>query len=189
MSLKLRILLILKSLLPTLTVILKLTTDEDYKQNCTTNVMTSLFQVNLSFISSNIQFHQLYSYVILELVPSIVIFWTAQLLTKKLLRQGYVAPSLKSSLQKFYGRHHNLVDHYEISISQMTMDLLLFTQMFLSSITTKSSPLVFWWGPCCSLCCSTMCLCVLSFVLCCLLRFPLKNDVRFVFTPSYLQEG
>ena len=26
-----------------------------------------------------------------------------------------------------YGRHHDLVDCYEISISQMTMDLLLFT--------------------------------------------------------------
>ena len=30
---------------------------------------------------------------------------------------------LKSSLQTFYGRHHNLVDLYEISISQITMDL------------------------------------------------------------------
>jgi len=38
-----------------------------------------------------------------------------------------VATRLKSSLQKFYGRHHNLVDRYKISISQMTMDLLLFT--------------------------------------------------------------
>jgi len=38
-----------------------------------------------------------------------------------------VATSLKSSLQKFYGRHHNLVDRYKISISQMIMDLLLFT--------------------------------------------------------------
>jgi hypothetical protein len=51
----------------------------------------------------------------------------AQLLTQKLLKQGYVAPTFKSSLQKFYGRHHNLVDRYEISISQKTMDLLLFT--------------------------------------------------------------
>ena len=34
----------------------------------------------------------------------------AQLLVQKLLKQGYVAPRLKSSLQKFYGRHHNLVD-------------------------------------------------------------------------------
>jgi hypothetical protein len=41
----------------------------------------------------------------------------SQLLTQKLLKQGY-------------SRHHNLVDRYEISISQMAMDLLLFTYMF-----------------------------------------------------------
>ena len=44
-----------------------------------------------------------------------------------LLKQGYIAPMLKLSLQKIYGGHHNLADRYEISISQKTMDLLLFT--------------------------------------------------------------
>ena len=39
---------------------------------------------------------------------------------------GYVALRLKSSLQSFYCGHHNLVDRYGISISQMTMDHLLF---------------------------------------------------------------
>jgi len=34
----------------------------------------------------------------------------AQLLTQKLLKQGYVAPMLMSSLQIFHGRHHNRVD-------------------------------------------------------------------------------
>ena len=38
-----------------------------------------------------------------------------QLLTQKLLNQGYVAPRLNVLLQKFYGRHHNQVDQYEIS--------------------------------------------------------------------------
>ena len=47
-----------------------------------------------------------------------------QLLTQKLLKQGYVAHRLKSSPQIFYGRYHNRVDRYEIS--QMTMDFLLF---------------------------------------------------------------
>jgi hypothetical protein len=46
---------------------------------------------------------------------------------------------------------------------------------------------VFWWGPCCSyflfcLCCTIMCLYVLSSVLWCPLRFSHENDVRFVFT-------
>ena len=48
------------------------------------------------------------------------------------------APRLKSTLQKIYCHHHNLVDRYEISISQMTMDILLFAYMFLSSITAKT---------------------------------------------------
>jgi hypothetical protein len=29
-----------------------------------------------------------------------------------------------SSLRKFYGGHHDLVDRYGISVSQMTMDML-----------------------------------------------------------------
>ena len=45
------------------------------------------------------------------------------LLTPKLLKQCYLVPRLKSSLQNLYGRHHDLVDSYEIS----TLDLLLFT--------------------------------------------------------------
>ena len=41
-----------------------------------------------------------------------------------------IIPRLKQSLQKFYGLRHVLVDCYEISISQMSMDLLLLTSMF-----------------------------------------------------------
>ena len=40
------------------------------------------------------------------------------LLTRKLLNQGFLLVKLKSSL--FYGRHHDLVDRYGISVSQMT---------------------------------------------------------------------
>jgi hypothetical protein len=39
-----------------------------------------------------------------------------------------------SSLKIFYGRHHDLLECYDISISQITMDLFL----FLSSITHKT---------------------------------------------------
>ena len=48
------------------------------------------------------------------------------LLTRKLLNQvnqGFLFVKLKSSLQKFYGRHHDLVDRYGISVSQMTTDM------------------------------------------------------------------
>jgi hypothetical protein len=43
------------------------------------------------------------------------------LLTSKLLNQRFL--SVKSSLVKFYGRHHDLVNHYGIYVSQMTMDM------------------------------------------------------------------
>ena len=45
------------------------------------------------------------------------------LLTQKLLNQGFLLVKLKSSLRKFYGRHHDLVNRYGISVSQMTTDM------------------------------------------------------------------
>jgi hypothetical protein len=45
------------------------------------------------------------------------------LLTRKLLNQGFLLANVKSSLRKFYCRHHDLVDHYGISVSQMTTDM------------------------------------------------------------------
>ena len=39
------------------------------------------------------------------------------LLTKKLLNQGFFLVKLKSSLWKFYSRHHNLVDRNGISVT------------------------------------------------------------------------
>ena len=52
-----------------------------------------------------------------------------QLLTQKLHKQVYVAPMLKSLLQKIYSRYHDLVNRYEIYISQMTVGLLISTQI------------------------------------------------------------
>jgi hypothetical protein len=45
------------------------------------------------------------------------------LLTRKLLNQGFILVKLKSSLRRFYGHHHDLVDRYGISVSQMTTDM------------------------------------------------------------------
>jgi hypothetical protein len=39
------------------------------------------------------------------------------LLTRKLLNQGFLLVKLKSSLRTFYGRHHDLVDRYGLSVS------------------------------------------------------------------------
>ena len=43
-------------------------------------------------------------------------------LTRKLLNQGFLLVKLKSSLRKFYGRHHDLADHCGISVSQNKND-------------------------------------------------------------------
>jgi hypothetical protein len=48
-----------------------------------------------------------------------------------------VALMLKSSVQIFYDRHHNLVDLYEIYISQILMDNFL-RRFCLSSVTDKT---------------------------------------------------
>jgi hypothetical protein len=44
------------------------------------------------------------------------------LLTRELLNQGFLLVKLKS-LRKFYDRHHDLIDRYGISVSQMTTDM------------------------------------------------------------------
>ena len=51
------------------------------------------------------------------------VLYCARILKNRLLGQGYVATRLKSSLQKFYGCHHELVDRYGVSICAMKTDL------------------------------------------------------------------
>ena len=95
--------------------------------------------VNFPFISSNIPAAPAHgltfynSYIILGLVAKILTFWT-----QKLLKQDYIAPRVKSSLQNVYISHYKLVDCYEIAISQMAMDLLPFyVDFFLSLLPTR----------------------------------------------------
>ena len=134
LNLTLRILLILKCLLLTLSVTLKSTTKEDYTIKLNDKRDDFLFPiVNIPFLSSDIPEAPVYGVYISQLIgysracaQYSDFLDRAQLLTQTLLKQGYVAPRLKLPLQQLYGRHHNLVDHYEISISQMTMGLLLF---------------------------------------------------------------
>ena len=90
--------------------------------------------VNFLFISSNIPASPAYGVYIFTLVrySRACVQYSycldrAQLRTHKLLKQVHVAPKLKSSLQRFCGGHHDLVDRYGIYISKMTMNLLLFT--------------------------------------------------------------
>ena len=51
------------------------------------------------------------------------------LLSNKLLGQGYESIKLISVLEKFYGRHHDLVEHYNVSVSTIMSDLLPKSEM------------------------------------------------------------
>jgi hypothetical protein len=58
--------------------------------------------------------------------------YSGLLLTSKLLNQRFLL--VKSPLVKFYGGHHDLVNHYGIYVSQMTMDMFLSVGMSDKSI-------------------------------------------------------
>ena len=86
--------------------------------------------VNFPFICSNIPTAPAYGVYISQLIQYSRACGSYQdfldrelLLTRKLLDQGFVLVKLKSSLRKFYGHHHDLVDRYGISVSQMTTDM------------------------------------------------------------------
>ena len=86
--------------------------------------------VNFPFLSSNIPAAPAYGVYISQLIR----FSRAcdgysdfldrvRLLTGRLLNQGFSDSRLKLSLQKFYGRYHELVDRYDKSISQLKSDI------------------------------------------------------------------
>ena len=86
--------------------------------------------VNFPFLSSNIPSAPAYCVYISQLIRysrACDLYQDfldrARLLTDKLLNQGFVNTRLKLSLQKFYGRHHELVDRYGKSISEMKSDI------------------------------------------------------------------
>jgi hypothetical protein len=80
--------------------------------------------VNLPFICSNIPAAPAYGVYISQLIRYFRACGSYQdfvdkglLPTRKLLNQGFLLVKLKSSLRKFYGRHHDLIDRYGISVS------------------------------------------------------------------------
>jgi CDP-diacylglycerol pyrophosphatase len=62
-------------------------------------------------------------------------FWNV--MTQKLLKQDNIAPMLKLLLPKVYG-HHKLVEHYEIAISQMAMDIFYLLTRLLPDFTMNN---------------------------------------------------
>ena len=83
--------------------------------------------VNFPFICSNIPAAPAYGVYISQLIRYFRACGSYNdflerglLLSRKLLNQGFLLVKLKSSLRKFYGRHHDLADRYGIFVSQMT---------------------------------------------------------------------
>ena len=86
--------------------------------------------VNFPFMCSNIPASPAYGVHISQLIRYSRACGSYQgvldrglLLPRKLLNQRFPLVKLKSSLRKFYGRHHDMVDRYGISVSQMTTDM------------------------------------------------------------------
>ena len=78
--------------------------------------------VNFPFLSSNIPAAPAYSRACISYHDFLD---RGLLLTRKLLNQEFQMVKLKSSRRKFYGRHHELVDRYGITVSQMISDMFL----------------------------------------------------------------
>ena len=88
--------------------------------------------VNFPFLSSNIPAAPAYVVYISQLIRysrACISYHDfldrGLLLIRKLLNQEFQMVKLKSSLCKFYGRHHEMVDRYGITVSQMISDMFL----------------------------------------------------------------
>ena len=86
--------------------------------------------VNFPFLSSNIPSGPAYGVYVSQLIRYAKAYAKYQdfvdrgkLLTTRLLTQGYRKPVL-STLRKFYGRHHDLVEPYKVAVSRLICDLL-----------------------------------------------------------------
>ena len=97
--------------------------------------------VNFPFLCSNIPLSPAYGVYISQLIRYARACYAyedflrrGQLLTKKLMLQGYNESRLKSSFRKFYGRYNDLVCDYKLSLSHMLTDL--FHTLFLPDLTT-----------------------------------------------------
>ena len=93
----------------------------------TTNAMTShsVLSTFLSFVATSLQhLHLEFLYYSLKVMPELAeIVGTFFTVLDFLQLIFWNAKRFKSSLQKLYGRHHELVDRYSVSICTMKTDL------------------------------------------------------------------
>ena len=102
----------------------------------TTNGMTSIFPVNFPFLSSNIPSAPAYGIYVSQLIRYARTCSNYQdfmergkVLTTKLLSQGYQKIKLVATLKKFYGRHHDLVNPYNVAVSRIVSDVFAISRL------------------------------------------------------------
>ena len=86
--------------------------------------------VNFPFLSSNIPSAPAYGVYVSQLIRYARTCLNYQdfmergkVLTQKLLSQGYQKTKLVATLKKFYGRHHDLVNPYNVAVSRIVSDV------------------------------------------------------------------
>ena len=114
---------------------LDLTLEFDQDQHLTTKIYDKRDDfdfsiVNFPFLCSNIPESPAYGVFISQLIRYsraysgyLDFLLRKKLLTSKLLHRGYRSYKLRNTFGKFYGRHHELTDRYNMSISQSISDL------------------------------------------------------------------
>ena len=86
--------------------------------------------VNFPFLSSNVPSAPAYGVYVSQLIRYaracsnyLDIMELGKVLTTKLLSQGYQKTKLVATLKKFYGRHHELVNPYNVAVSRIVSDV------------------------------------------------------------------
>ena len=97
----------------------------DSRGRLSTNLFDERDDFSLTFVATFLQRRRRMEciYHSLFVTQELMTFW--RILTYKLLKQGFVTETLKSSLKMFFGHHHEWVDRYETSVSHMRSDLFL----------------------------------------------------------------
>ena len=90
----------------------------------------NFLSINFPFLSSNIPSTPAYGVYVSQLIryaracPNYQDFMErGKVLTTKLLSQGYKKFKLVATLKKFYGRHHDLVNPYNVAVSRIDSDV------------------------------------------------------------------
>ena len=89
--------------------------------------------ISNTYVKYNMSYLRYFCFVYVEWCPTLIVLcfcfvclrlvYPMLLLTSKLLNQRFLLDKLKSSLRTFYGLHHDLVDRYGISVSQIITDM------------------------------------------------------------------